>query len=86
MLQLLISVTLDSLEQSRQCQLLLSSETCFLLFNELLDDLLLTVLLSLLLKIALIVQLFGFLVALRMEQFLHLLTHVHQLLGESDLD
>lgn len=77
MLQLLVSVALDSFQESSQGHLLLASQTCLLLFNELLDHLLLAVFLGLLLKITLIVQLLGFFVALRMQQFLDFLAHVH---------
>ena len=65
MFELLVSVSLDSFQQSSQGHLLLSSQSCFLLLDDGLYLLFLAVSFFLLLEVALHVELLGLLVPLR---------------------
>ena len=85
MLELLVSVSLDSLQESGQCHLLLPPQPRFLLLDYGLDLLFLSISFFLLFEVAFHVQLLGLLVALGVHQFLDLLPHVHELFREGDL-
>ena len=79
MLELFISISLDSLQESCQGHLLLSSQPRLLLLDDGFYLLFLAISFFLFFEVALHVELFGLFVALCVHQFLDLLPHVHEL-------
>lgn len=85
MLELFISIALNSLEKGSKSHLLFASKSSFLLVNNLIDLLFLAVSLLLFLNIALDIKFFGFLVSFGVHKLLDLLSHFHELLSECNL-
>lgn len=85
MLELLISIALNSLEKGSKSHLLFTSKSSLLLVNNLINLLFLAVSLLLFLNIALDVQLFSFLISFGMHKLLNLLSHLHELFSECNL-